>query len=45
MINYRASKSQFLDHALREDIEDIVLRHFHGAKGSPAIAMYLDIPT
>ncbi|MDA0226289.1 MAG: DUF2075 domain-containing protein [Proteobacteria bacterium] len=33
MIVYQASKSQFLHHALREDIEDIVLRQFRSVMG------------
>lgn len=35
MIIYQASKTEFLQHALREDIEDIMLRHmrYAGAKG------------
>lgn len=33
MIVYRASKSQFLDHALRDDIEVIVSRQFHSVIG------------
>lgn len=33
MIVYQASKSQFLQHALREDIEDIVSRQFRNAMG------------
>lgn len=33
MIIYQASKSQFLHHALRDDIEDIVSRHFRNATG------------
>ena len=33
MIIYQASKSQFLHHALRDDIEDIVLRNFRAATG------------
>ena len=33
MIIYQASKSQFLHHALRNDIEDIVSRHFQAATG------------
>ena len=33
MIVYHASKSQFLQHALREDIEDIVSRQFRSAMG------------
>ncbi|VCU72422.1 RecBCD enzyme subunit RecD [Pigmentiphaga humi] len=35
MIIYQASKTEFLQHALREDIEDILLRHVRhaGAKG------------
>lgn len=33
MIVYQASKSQFLQHALREDIEDIVSRQFRSAMG------------
>lgn len=36
MIIYQASKSQFLHHALRDDIEDIVSRHFHAATGHGA---------
>ncbi len=33
MIIYQASKSQFLHHALRDDIEDVVLRHYRSATG------------
>ena len=33
VIIYQASKKQFLHHALREDIEDVVARHFRGATG------------
>jgi DUF2075 family protein len=33
VIVYQASKSQFLQHALREDIEDIVSRQFRSAMG------------
>lgn len=33
MIVYQASKSQFLHHALCEDIEDIVSRQFHSVMG------------
>lgn len=33
MIIYQASKTQFLQHAIREDIEDIVLRQFRSATG------------
>lgn len=33
MIIYQASKSQFLNHALRDDIEDIVSRQFHSVMG------------
>lgn len=33
MIVYQASKSQFLHHALRDDIEDIVSRQFHSVMG------------
>lgn len=33
MIVYQASKSQFLQHALREDIEDIVSRQFRSVMG------------
>lgn len=33
MIVYQASKSQFLQHALRDDIEDIVSRQFRSAMG------------
>lgn len=39
MIIYQASKGQFLHHALRDDIEDIVSRHYRSATGhgvSPA---------
>lgn len=36
MIIYQASKSQFLQHALRDDIEDIVSRHFCSATGHGA---------
>lgn len=38
MIIYQASKSQFLHHALREDIEDVVLRHFRSATGQGVAA-------
>lgn len=33
MIIYQADKSQFLQHALRDDIEEIVARHFRSATG------------
>ena len=33
MIIYQASKSQFLHHALHDDIEDVVSRHFRSATG------------
>jgi DUF2075 family protein len=33
VIIYQASKSQFLHHALRDDIEDVVSRHFQSATG------------
>lgn len=33
MIIYQASKSQFLHHALREDIEDVVSRQYRSATG------------
>lgn len=33
MIIYQASKGQFLHHALRDDIEDVVSRHFRSATG------------
>ena len=33
MIVYQANKSLFLQHALRDDIEDIVSRHFRSAMG------------
>lgn len=33
MIIYQASKSEFLHHALRDDIEDVVARHFRSATG------------
>ena len=33
MITYHASKSQFLHHALRDDIEDVVSRHYRSATG------------
>lgn len=33
MIIYQSSKSQFLHHALRDDIEDIVSRHYRAATG------------
>ena len=39
MIIYQASKRQFLHHALRDDIEDVVTRHYRSATGhgvSPA---------
>lgn len=39
MIIYQASKRQFLHHALRDDIEEVVTRHFRSATGhgvSPA---------
>jgi DUF2075 family protein len=38
VIIYQASKSQFLHHALREDIEDVVLRHFRSATGQGVAA-------
>lgn len=38
MIIYQATKRQFLDHALRDDIEDVVLRHFRRATGGGAAA-------
>jgi len=34
VIIYQASKSQFLHHALRDDIEDVVSRHYRSATGS-----------
>ncbi len=33
MIIYQASKRQFLHHALRDDIEDVVTRHYRSATG------------
>ena len=33
MIIYQASKSRFLHHALRDDIEDVVSRHYRSATG------------
>jgi hypothetical protein len=33
VIIYQASKSQFLHHALRDDIEDVVSRHYQSATG------------
>lgn len=33
MIIYQASKSEFLHHALRDDVEDVVSRHFRSATG------------
>lgn len=33
MIVYQASKSEFLHHALRDDIEDIVSRQFRSVMG------------
>ena len=33
MIIYQASKDQFIHHAMREDIEEVVLRHFRSATG------------
>jgi DUF2075 family protein len=33
LIIYQANKTQFLDHALRDDIEDIVSRHYGEATG------------
>jgi len=33
VIIYQASKSQFLHHALRDDIEDVVSRHYRNATG------------
>lgn len=33
MIIYQASKRQFLHHALRDDIEEVVERHFRGVTG------------
>jgi hypothetical protein len=33
VIIYQASKSQFLHHALRDDIEDVVSRHYRSAAG------------
>ena len=36
MIIYQASKSQFLHHAMRDDIEDIVSRHYRAATGHGA---------
>lgn len=33
MIVYQATKAEFVHHATREDIEDIVARHFHNATG------------
>ncbi len=36
MIIYQASKSQFLHHALRDDIEDVVSNHYRAATGHGA---------
>lgn len=36
MIVYQASKQEFLHHALRDDIEDVVARHFRQATGHGA---------
>lgn len=36
MIVYQSNKSQFLYHALREDIEDVVSAHFRSATGQSA---------
>jgi DUF2075 family protein len=36
MIIYQANKRQFLNHALRDDIEDVVTRHFRSATGHGA---------
>lgn len=33
MIIYQASKREFLHHALRDDIEDVVTRHYRSATG------------
>ncbi len=33
MVIYQASKRQFLHHALRDDIEDVVTRHYRSATG------------
>jgi DUF2075 family protein len=33
LIIYHATKGQFLEHALRDDIEDVVSRHFRNATG------------
>lgn len=33
MIIYHASKGEFIDHALRDDIEEVVSRHFRSATG------------
>jgi hypothetical protein len=33
VIIYQASKSQFLHHALRDDIEDVVSRQYRSATG------------
>lgn len=33
MIIYQATKTQFLHHAWRDDIEDVISRHFHSAMG------------
>jgi DUF2075 family protein len=33
VIIYQADKNQFLQHSLRDDIEDVMLRHFRGATG------------
>jgi uncharacterized protein len=33
LIIYQASKSQFLHHALRDDIEDVMTRHYQSATG------------
>lgn len=34
MIIYQATKQQFLEHALRDDIEDVVSRHYRDATGA-----------
>ena len=33
MIIYQATKTQFLHHAWRDDIEDVISRHFRSATG------------
>jgi uncharacterized protein len=34
MIIYQATKQEFLHHVRHEDIEDVILRHYHSATGS-----------